>query len=138
MMTFLITLHVIFCLLLIVVILIQAGRGGGLVEMLSGVESMFGTKTSALLTKATTILSVAFFITCLSLALLSARQSRSLIRDSSTEAASPEAIGEEAVLPDEEKVEAVLPGEEKVEVSEPESSSLEELISKEETQATEE
>lgn len=109
MMTFLITLHVIFCILLIIVILIQAGRGGGLVEMLSGAESIFGTKTSALLTKATTILSVAFFITCLSLALLSARQSHSLIRDSSTETATPQALGEEAVLPQEEKAETLNP-----------------------------
>ena len=128
MMTFLITLHVIFCVLLIIVILIQAGRGGGLVEMLSGAESIFGTKTSAMLTRATTILSIAFFITCLSLALLSARQSKSLIKDSSTEAVTPEALGEEAALPQEEKTEG----------PEPESSSLEELISQEETEATEE
>jgi len=128
MMTFLITLHVIFCVLLIIVILIQAGRGGGLVEMLSGAESIFGTKTSAMLTRATTILSIAFFITCLSLALLSAKHSKSLIRDSSTEAATPEAIGEEAVLPEEKKEET----------SEPKISSLEELIPHEETQATEE
>ena len=127
-MTFLITLHVIFCVLLIIVILIQAGRGGGLVEMLSGAESIFGTKTSAMLTRATTILSIAFFITCLSLALLSARQSKSLIKDSSTEAVTPEALGEEAALPQEEKTEG----------PEPESSSLEELISQEETEATEE
>ena len=128
MMTFLITLHVIFCVLLIIVILIQAGRGGGLVEMLSGAESIFGTKTSAMLTRATTILSIAFFITCLSLALLSAGQSKSLIKDSSTEAVTPEALGEEAALPQEEKTEG----------PEPESSSLEELISQEETEATEE
>ena len=52
-----IVIHVIVCALLITVILIQAGRGGGLVDSLSGMESMFGTKTSALLTRATAILS---------------------------------------------------------------------------------
>ena len=72
-------IHVTICILLILIILIQAGRGGGLVESFSSVESMFGTKTSAFLTRATTVLSVSFFITCLSLAFLSAKQSRSLI-----------------------------------------------------------
>ncbi len=73
-------IHVFICALLIVIILIQAGRGGGLVEGFSGVESMFGTKTSTFLTKTTTILSTLFFISCLSLAFLSARQSRSLMK----------------------------------------------------------
>ena len=81
MFTLVITIHVIVCILLIGIILIQAGRGGGLVETLSGVESMFGTKTSALLTRATAILSTLFFITCVGLALLSVRQSRSLMRN---------------------------------------------------------
>lgn len=76
-----ITIHVIICILLIVLILIQAGRGGGLVDSFSSVESMFGTKTPAFLTRTTTILSVLFFITCVSLALLSVRQSRSLMKD---------------------------------------------------------
>jgi len=74
-------LHVIICILLIGIILIQAGRGGGLVESFSSVESMFGPKTNAFLTRATTVLSTLFFITCLSLALLSARQGRSLLRN---------------------------------------------------------
>ncbi|MFA5410288.1 MAG: preprotein translocase subunit SecG [Candidatus Omnitrophota bacterium] len=81
MMLFVIIIHVIICALLITIILIQAGRGGGLVESFSGVESMFGPKTNAFLTRATTILAILFFITCISLAFLSARQSRSLMRD---------------------------------------------------------
>jgi preprotein translocase subunit SecG len=76
-----ITIHVIICVLLIIIILIQAGRGGGLVEGFSGVESMFGTKTNTLLTRTTTTLSVLFFLTCLSLAVISLRQSRSLLTD---------------------------------------------------------
>jgi preprotein translocase subunit SecG len=79
MMGFVITIHVIACALLIIIILVQAGRGGGLVEGFSGVESMFGPKTSAFLTKATSVLSTLFFITCISLAFLSARQSKSLM-----------------------------------------------------------
>ncbi len=80
-----IAIHLIVCLLLIGVILIQAGRGGGLVEGFSGVESMFGTKTNTFLTRTTTTLAILFFITCISLALLSARQSRSLIRNIKTQ-----------------------------------------------------
>lgn len=80
-MMFIIVIHVIVCAALIGLVLIQRGRGSGLVESFQGVESMFGTKTSAFLTRATTILSVIFFITCLSLAVLSVRQSKSLMRD---------------------------------------------------------
>jgi len=74
-------INVIACALLIIMILIQRGRGGGLVEAFSGVESMFGTKTSAFLARTTTNLSVIFFLTCLSLAILSARQNRSLMQN---------------------------------------------------------
>jgi len=75
-----ITIHVIVCILLIILILIQRGRGGGLAESFSDVESMLGTKTNAFLTRTTTVLSVLFFITCLSLAVLSIKQSKSLMR----------------------------------------------------------
>ena len=78
MMTFVIVIHVLACVLLITLVLIQRGRGSGLVESFAGVESMFGTKTSAFLTRTTTIFSVVFFFTCLTLALLSVRQSKSL------------------------------------------------------------
>jgi len=72
--------HVIVCLGLITTVLIQRGRGGGLVESFAGVESMFGTKTSTFLTKATTTMSVLFFLTCIALAAMSVRQSKSLMR----------------------------------------------------------
>lgn len=81
MMGFILIVHVIACLGLIAIVLIQRGRGGGLVESFAGVESMFGTKTSAFLTRATTVLSIVFFFCCLSLAALSVRQSKSLMRD---------------------------------------------------------
>ena len=84
MMTFFIVIHVTACVVLIVLVLIQRGRGAGLVESFAGVESMFGTKTSVFLTRTTTIMSVVFFITCLALAVLSVRQSKSLMRDLKT------------------------------------------------------
>jgi len=92
-MPFVIAIHVIVCFLLIALVLIQRGRGGGLLESFSGVESMFGTKTNAFLTKMTTILSVVFFITCLGLAVLSVRQSRSLM----PKAAPPAVLVEKSV-----------------------------------------
>jgi preprotein translocase subunit SecG len=79
MMTVIIVIHAIACLGLIGIILIQRGRGGGFVESFSGLDSVFGTKTSAFLTKATTILAVTFFFTCLALTFLSLQQSRSLM-----------------------------------------------------------
>ncbi len=71
--------HVIVSLTLISFILIQRGRSGGLVEALGGVESIFGTKTSAFFVKATVVLSVLFFIGSISLAYLSKQQGKSLM-----------------------------------------------------------
>lgn len=90
MITLIIVVHAIVCALLIIIILIQRGRGSGLVESFSGVESMFGTKTNAFFTRTTTVLAVLFMLSCVSLALLSARQSRSLMRNIKTEAAPKE------------------------------------------------
>jgi preprotein translocase subunit SecG len=84
MITLLIVIHVIACAGLIGIVLVQRGRGSGLVESFAGVESMFGTKTSLFLTRATTVLSIVFFITCLSLAILSVRQSKSLLSNVKT------------------------------------------------------
>ena len=84
--TFLVIIHVIVCIALIGLVLIQRGRGAGLVESFAGVESMFGTKTNAFLTRTTTVLSIAFFITCLVLAVVSVRQSKSLMGKIKTQA----------------------------------------------------
>lgn len=72
-------LHIIVCILLVVVILIQRGRGGGLVEALAGAESLFGTKTPSFLVKATTTLAILFFITSTSLAFLSKQRGLSIL-----------------------------------------------------------
>lgn len=72
--------HVFVCFVLIAVILLQAGRGGGLAEAVSGsAQSMFGTRGAAYLTRATTACAVIFMVTSLSLAYLSARKGRSLM-----------------------------------------------------------
>lgn len=92
----LIGIHVSVCVLLIIIILIQAGRGGGLVEGFSGVESMFGPKTNYFLTRTTSVLSTLFFITCVGLAVLSARQSRSLMKSLAPVAPKQETVKQEA------------------------------------------
>lgn len=110
MMTLIIVVHVIACIVLIVLVLIQRGRGAGLVESFAGVESMFGTKTSAFLTRTTTIMSVVFFLTCLSLAVLSVKQSKSLMRNTKVPvkaATKTEAVKAEPVKAEAAKVDAV-------------------------------
>ena len=77
----LVTVHVIICFILIAVILLQAGRGQGFTGSTfagSNVQSIFGTRSADILTKATTIAAVLFLFTCIGLDILEARRSRSL------------------------------------------------------------
>ena len=78
-MGFIIFLHILVCILISIVILMQSGRGGGLTEHFAAAESMFGAKTNVFLVKTTTVLAILFFMTCLSLALLSAKKEKSLM-----------------------------------------------------------
>ncbi|MCK9614242.1 MAG: preprotein translocase subunit SecG [Candidatus Omnitrophica bacterium] len=77
--TLLLLFHVFVVIALIAVILIQRGRSGGLIEALGGVESIFGTKTSAFFVKVTVVLAVLFFVTTISLAYLSKQRGKSLL-----------------------------------------------------------
>lgn len=74
-------IHVIASLVLIAVILLQAGRGGGLSETFgsSSTQTLFGTKTSVFLKRATSICAVVYIITCLSLAVMTGHRGRSLV-----------------------------------------------------------
>ncbi len=81
MQTVLIGIYSIACLLLIFVILVQAGRGGGLVETFSGAESIFGTKTNSFLVKLTAILATIFLCSAILIAYLSKSSSKSLLDD---------------------------------------------------------
>lgn len=76
--------HIVACLVLIGVILLQSGRGGGLSEMAGGsgaqqTQKLFGTQTNALLMKLTSYCAIGFLITSVSLVLLTSRRSRSLM-----------------------------------------------------------
>lgn len=74
-----IAFHMIVCILLIVVVLIQSGRSSGLVEGFSFAESILGTKTPKFFTKLTAVLAVLFMVNCVLLSFLTFQRSRSLI-----------------------------------------------------------
>jgi len=105
MFAFVMTIHVIACALLILIVLVQQGRGGGLVDSLSSAESIFGTKTNSFLIKSTSVLAVVFFITCLSLAFLSIQKNKSLIQTSYKPATT-----EEAKMPEKKAAQAQTSG----------------------------
>jgi preprotein translocase subunit SecG len=76
----LIVVHVVLCILLIVTILLQAGRGGGLTEMFGGdtAQSVLGTQAPALLKKITEVSAIGFIVTSLALGMITARRGQSL------------------------------------------------------------
>lgn len=76
---FVIFVHALVCLMLVVIILMQSGRGGGLTESFASAESMFGAKTNEFLIKGTSVFAVLFLVTCLSLAFLSSNKNKSLM-----------------------------------------------------------
>jgi len=73
-------IHIIACFVLIGVILLQAGRGGGLSEAFGGeaAQSVLGTQAPVILKKATTFSAVAFLLTSLLLGVITARSGKSL------------------------------------------------------------
>lgn len=76
----LIVIHVFVCLVLISVILLQAGRGGGLSELAGGQpQSILGTQTNAFMTRATEVCAVVFILTSLLLGILSVQRGKSLM-----------------------------------------------------------
>jgi preprotein translocase subunit SecG len=81
MMTFILIIHSIVCVLLVLTILMQSGRGGGLTEQFQSAESVFGAQTNVFMVRLSSILATIFFVTCLALAFMSARQERSLVAE---------------------------------------------------------
>jgi preprotein translocase subunit SecG len=103
--TLLTILHVLVCLFLIVVVLLQSGKAADLAGAFGGMGSQtaFGPRGSAtLLSKATTGSAVVFMITSLSLSILATRQSggvSSTILDKHPAPAAPKQSGSTTTLP---------------------------------------
>jgi len=76
-----IAIHVIVSLVLIAVILLQAGRGGGLSESFGGsqTQTILGTKTSTFLKRATEIAAVLYIVVCLVLGMMTSLRGKSLV-----------------------------------------------------------
>jgi preprotein translocase subunit SecG len=76
-----IAVHVIVSLVLISVILLQAGRGGGLSESFGGssTQTILGTKSSLFLKRATAISAVLYIFVCLLLGVMTSHRGRSLV-----------------------------------------------------------
>lgn len=74
------TIHILLSIFLIVIILLQGGRGG-LGETLGGAaaQSLFGGGANTVMTKITAVCAGFFMVTCLTLAMLSTARGRSVI-----------------------------------------------------------
>lgn len=78
-MVFFLVLHVLVSILLIIAILMQSGKGGGLAEGFSSAENLLGAQTNTVMVKITGVLTALFLGLSLLMAVLSSRQDRSLI-----------------------------------------------------------
>lgn len=113
---FLIIVHIFVSIVLISVILMQAGRGGGVSEIFGGssTQTIFGTSATKFLQRATAAVAIIFIITSLSLAILSSRRSRSLMESRGAglmdvKEATTIPVGEIEVVPIEDAEEPVEP-----------------------------
>ena len=99
--TVLIIIHVVASIFLIAVILLQAGRGGGLADSFGGsqMQNLFGTKSTTVLAKMTAGCAIMFIITCLSLAIISSHRSKSLIDKFAIPDVNVEQVTEEIEVP---------------------------------------
>lgn len=80
MITFLATVHIIACLALIGLVLLQDSKGGGVFTSQSSSNSVLGaTGATTLASTLTKIVSVVLIITCIALAALSSRTQQSVV-----------------------------------------------------------
>ena len=93
--TFITVIHFIVCFLLIIAVLFQPGKGGGMGSALGGASGQIfgGRGATSLLVRVTTVLAVVFFVTSMSLSMLSSRQ-RSVVEAAGTDSETPSLRGE--------------------------------------------
>ena len=99
MMGLIVFLHAVLCVLLVIVILMQSGRGGGLTENFAAAESVFGAKTNVVMVRATTVLATLFIINCLVLAVMSSKRDESLMLHRLPTKAMPVSLPGSAAIP---------------------------------------
>jgi preprotein translocase subunit SecG len=110
----LIFIHVVACLFLILVVLLQAGRGGGVSDMMGGgqPQTLFGTQTNEFMTRATEICAAVFIITSLSLGIISTQRGKSLLAQ--RRALTAPVAAPQAEAPAEKPVSTTAPGPQEV------------------------
>lgn len=80
MMTFLATVHIIACLALIVLALIQDSKGGGMFSSQTSSNSVLGaTGGASLAVKMTKIVAFIVLVTCVSIAMIYSKQQKSVV-----------------------------------------------------------
>lgn len=72
-------LYILVCLLLVLVILMQSGRGGGLVESFSAADTLFGGKTNIYMVRITMVLGGLFLLFALGLNYFVVQKSKSVV-----------------------------------------------------------
>lgn len=93
----LIVLHVLVAIALVLVVLLQTGRGAELGAAFGGVgQSTFGRSQATFITKVTTVLATVFMLTSLTLALLTSEQPSGSLLENATSTAAPPAQEEQA------------------------------------------
>ena len=100
--TLLLVLHLIVCICLVAVVLVQSGKGGGLAGGAFGgaTQTVFGGRGATdFITRATIGLGIVFFVTSLSLALMTTKGSTGNTRSVRQEAARKAASNPQAPAP---------------------------------------
>src|SRR5450631_2939562 len=98
MVTFLTVVHILVCLFLILVVLLQAGKGGGMGIAFGGAgsQTVFGSSGAGnFLTRLTSITAALFLLTSLALAHYSSRQDSKRLQDLASQRASEKRSDEE-------------------------------------------
>lgn len=72
MFTFISIIHIIACVSLILIVLLQVGKGADIASMFggAGTQSLFGTSSETFMTKLTTVMAIIFILTSISLSFM--------------------------------------------------------------------
>ncbi|MCM8763706.1 MAG: preprotein translocase subunit SecG [Candidatus Omnitrophica bacterium] len=105
-----IAVHVIVCVFLIFLNLIQPGKGYGLSETFGGqAQTIFGTRAGTLITRITAISATIFLIASLGIAIISGKRTTSIMERLKEGEVKKEVVGEKSVPPVESSQEVPSP-----------------------------